>query len=819
MTPVGNPTYVYSLGFDTNGRPSFTLIAQTDENTAGSVGTGPPTITTFDNQPGTAILWVMDTNGLRAYNAVPSNGRMTRIIVPTTGGLSKFSRVAFGNGRYYTTGFNGAVMAFGAPVAVPLNCTSPIEFGSVPIGTKKTLDVSCTANIAITSITGLTIGKTMYQASNTSLPKGAIKAGATFTFPVTFNLTDYVLDSGSTSSPSVSPGVMSAALIIYSKHAVKGYSAQQSIGLTGAIVSPNAWLSISPLQVTFSPLVVGSAASDGGSTSTFIVQNTGQAAMKILGYAFSKDSSGTGYTNVTFGSPTSLDSDGYFTTTNLPAINAMFSPGEALTVAVTFDTAVTGSFGSILTIFTNGGARYIILSGTASTVPIALLEQATNEGGWVTIPDCPIPADGCVSQVDIGTLTTAGTILQTVRFTNNGGSNLEITKSKPPEGVILGAANPNTDFSEGLSIAPGNNLSAVVYFKPGSGALNADPVTYSAAWTLNTNDLTWGVHTINFTGTLAPAIVGPLLADGTPRFRWLGCFTDGNAARIETQTFTNVNNTNGMCQQQGLTGNAAFAGTEFKNQCWIGSNIPPISAQVADSKCANYACAGDASQWCGGVGGFLALYYDSVKFDPVKRQLIGSPPSSSSSVPVSSSSRSSTTGSSPSSLPLPTSTSLFSTSQSLSTSSSQSSISTSIVVQITSSTTSSLVSSSSSSSQSSSQTLSSSSSSLASISTAQTSLSSASSSTALTSSTHVSSTSSPFSTSLSTSAPSATVSKGPTPSTIGSYSYIGCRSDNTTIRTLVGKKKSSTADMTLENCAGNCTGYNFFGVEYGAECE
>ncbi|KAK0125522.1 hypothetical protein ONS96_009359 [Cadophora gregata f. sp. sojae] len=783
VTPVGNPTYVYSLGFDTNGRPSFTLVAQTDENTAGSVGTGPPTITTYDNQPGTAILWIMDTNGVRAYYAVPVDGKMIRIPISAAYGMTKFSRVSFGNGRYYVTGFNGQIMGYGAPVAVPLNCTSPVEFGSVAIGTTKTMTISCTSLIAITKIQGLTIGKTMYTALNSSLPQGALAAGARFSFPVSFNLSSYVLTSGSTSSPTVSPGVLSSAMFIYTKNAIAGYSSQQSIGLTGTIVSPNPWLSISPLQVTFNGIVIGSSASEGGSSSTFIIQNTGQAEMTILGYAFSVDSSSTVYTNVTLGSPTNLDAKGYFNAQGLPALGAVFNPGESLTVGITFDTTATGSFYSILTVFTTGGTRYIILAGTASTVPVALLEQSTNEGGWITVPNCPIPSEGCTTQVDIGTLSTAGTILQTVRFTNNGGSNLEITKSKPPEGVILGAANPNTDFSEGLTIAPGKNLSAVVYFKPNSGALNADPITYSAAWTLNTNDLTWGVHVVNFTGTLAPARVGPLLPDGSSRFRWLGCFVDNNAARIETKMINNAANTNGLCQEQALTAGSPFAGTEFKTQCWSGAVIPSVSLQVADLKCANYACPGDSSQWCGGNGGFLALYYDSLKFDPATRQMIGSTSSASTVSGSTSSASSSRTVSS--SVPSASST-LTSKTQTPATLSSSSATSSLVSTQTT------------------------------------TSSGTSSSSSALSSQSSGSGTATPTSSSsdISSKASSAIpVPTGPSiPAVIGSYTYKDCRSDNTTIRTLVGMKKSSTKDMTLEFCMGNCTGYNYFGVEYGAEC-
>jgi iron transport multicopper oxidase len=292
--------------------------------------------------------------------------------------------------------------------------------------------LNCTANIAITKIVDLSIASSVFQAQNSSLPTGSLKAGATFSFPVTFNLTAYVVNSGSSSAPSVKPGVQSTALTVYTQNGVTGYSTQQSVSLTGTAASQSPWLSISPLQVNFPEVVIGSAAGAGGSFSTFFVQNIGKADLTIIsGYAFSKNQSGP-YTNVTFRGTTTLDANGYFTTQNLPAVGTVIQPDGSITISASFNTTKVGNFYSILAIYSNGGSAYVILSGTANTLPMALLEQSTNEGGWVTIPDCAVPSDGCTAQVDIGTLQGTGSLLQTIRLTNNGGSDLTITKSKPP---------------------------------------------------------------------------------------------------------------------------------------------------------------------------------------------------------------------------------------------------------------------------------------------------------------------------------------------------------------------------------------------------
>ena len=52
---------------------------------------------------------------------------------------------------------------------------------------------------------------------------------------------------------------------------------------------------------------------------------------------------------------------------------------------------------------------------------------------------------------------------------------------------------------------------------------------------------------------------------------------------------------------------------------------------------------------------------------------------------------------------------------------------------------------------------------------------------------------------------------------VGDYNYAGCYTEGTSGRAL-GAKALATSDMTIENCASNCTGYTYFGVEFGNEC-
>lgn len=52
-TPVGYPTYAYKLGFDGSGVPVFTQAGVSKEVSAGRVGIGVPTVTTFQGKSGT----------------------------------------------------------------------------------------------------------------------------------------------------------------------------------------------------------------------------------------------------------------------------------------------------------------------------------------------------------------------------------------------------------------------------------------------------------------------------------------------------------------------------------------------------------------------------------------------------------------------------------------------------------------------------------------------------------------------------------------------------------------------------------------------
>ncbi|KAL8900665.1 MAG: hypothetical protein Q9207_005582 [Kuettlingeria erythrocarpa] len=529
FTPVGYPTLAYKVGLDQRGSPLFSKVGQSLDASAGRVGVGVPTVTTYKGQPGTGIVWVTDVDGgLKAYKAVPdASGNLIRINIPPTGGLNKFQRPAFGDGRLYVTNSNAAVICMGSPVSIPLNCTGPVDFGDVTIGTTKTLSLECTALIPITKINGITIGDATFQASNASLPQGSLAQGATFSFPVVWNLTQTTIkDASGASFSSVSPGVKTSSLVISTTNGVAQYSNSLPITLQGNEVSQAPFLSFSPPEVDFGGIVVGSSGSATGLDSAFIIGNIGSSPLEITGYAWTgtdmdDGAGGPTLSNVTQTQGGSKIGEG-FTSSDLPAVGSTVAAGQSLTVPLNFNSAKVGNYQSVFTIWTNGGSKYVLLTGSATTAPIAKLAVETSEGGW--------DPSGIM---DFGTVQAGITATRRLRICNVGGSPLMITKSKPPVQAELRAENPTLDLHEGQSIPPSECAYALIDIAAAPQAPNNPPHDVSDVWVLNTDDLSFGVHEVEIRATIVTRQVGPAYSNGTAQYTYLGCYSDLNPRQLQ----------------------------------------------------------------------------------------------------------------------------------------------------------------------------------------------------------------------------------------------------------------------------------------------
>ncbi|KAK6525361.1 hypothetical protein TWF694_005500 [Orbilia ellipsospora] len=605
-------TVVYGFGKDSNGNPIFTQVGMTAELNAGRVGTGIPTITSMNGQTGTGILWLTDIdNGLRAWNAVPNNdGSMTRLNLPPVTYAGKWQRPAFGNGKVYVAGSNGKITCLGAPINLPLTCTD-VNFGDVTIGTAKTMNVSCQANIAINSFKGLNISPGKYfQASNSSVTGTSLAVGKNVTIPVTLNLT----------TAGFTPGSITSSLQIMTNNGVTGYSSQQPVSLSANLISSNAFLQLQPQEVSFGGVVWNSSQQQDGIASSMYIKNTGTKPLVILNYAYT-NTSVDDIDESTMWTYLSAPKSGSYWYINdgfeaaFPNPGSTVAPGVSVAVELEFQPTQIGDFSTWVAVNTSAGYAIVAMSGTSSTAPIAVLGLETEEGGVSNTLSYDF------GNVYVGTVLTANIIIL-----NTGGSPLEITKSKPPAEPELYATHPGDDFAEGQLILAGGNATGGVAFAPFVTTLvNTEPEFYTAAWTLNTDGENFGgPYSVNFTGTIITQQVGPLYQNGSAIYKYLGCFADGtNGTRIAPNKWAyQGRNQNGLCQTTCFNNGYAFALTEYVYECWCGNSVPLPSLKNDDSKC-NTPCAGAVNQTCGGTNGYASSWYNSQRYNPTTNLLDG----------------------------------------------------------------------------------------------------------------------------------------------------------------------------------------------------
>lgn len=518
---------------------------------------------------------------------------------------------------------NGRVICLGSPVSLPLNCSQPVNFGDVSVGSTATVTVNCTALIAITKVNGLSTLDPTFQASNASLPQGSLNAGDTFSFPVTWNLTQAAIkDAQNASFGSVSPGVKSTSLTIYTTNAVAKYSNSLPISLQGNEVSNKPFLSVSPTEVDFGGLVIGSSGAPTGLDSAFIITNAGQQALTITGYGYTADlDPPVQYTNITKNGTDSIIGIG-FTSSDLPAVGSVFNPGQSLTVPANFKASTVGNYQSILQIWANGGTQYVLFTASATTAPIAELTVETSEGGW--------DPSGIMN---FGQVLAGNTVTRRIRICNKGGSALMVTKSKPPIQPELRAENPTSDLHEGQYIPVNTCAYGPIDIAAAPETANTAPHTVSDTWTLNTDDLSFGVHEVQVSATIVSRQLGPTNPDGTRRYQYLGCYADGSGRLLQKSYNLGSSNENGLCQQTCLQNGYRFAGTEYHVECWCGNN-PPLALKYTpeSAKKCTFGCANDTTQACGGDGTYLSLYYDASKYTPDCNAVPCSSSSSSSTV-------------------------------------------------------------------------------------------------------------------------------------------------------------------------------------------
>jgi iron transport multicopper oxidase len=265
-------------------------------------------------------------------------------------------------------------------------------------------------------------------------------------------------------------------LNIYTTNAVPQYSNLLPVSLQGNTVSQSAFFTISPPEVDFGGLVIGSDGATSGLSGSVILSNLGAQTMNFLGSAWTDNLDAQNgpvvFTNITNG-----DLGAGFTSSSLPQVGDIVGAGQSLTIPLTFHATATGAYSTFVQWWTTGGTGYLILTASGSTAPVANISVSTVEGGWNYYEPVTL---------DFGNVPAGTTQSKYIRICNSGGSTLTITKSKPPIQSELLAPNAGTDLHEAQTIAVNSCALGQVSIVAAPLGVNRLDHNVSDIWTLNT---------------------------------------------------------------------------------------------------------------------------------------------------------------------------------------------------------------------------------------------------------------------------------------------------------------------------------------------
>lgn len=570
VTPVGNPTYAFKFGQTADGNPIFTEAGRTAESAAGRQGVGHSSITTMNGEPGTGILWIVDVEGvtLRAYGTVPVDGVLPTYRLLNSDSQSKFSRPAFGNGKVYVTSSTGYISAFGSPVNMPLNCSSPIEAGTVGIGNSSVVGVTCVA-LAPVQVDSVDLDS-LNNFSVLDLP----------TFPVTMEIGNKISFKSNFTPKSVGP--LSTNINIRSTNlATQKFALNTPVVIRGKAISQKPVLKIQPNVLAFGELITGGEPS----SLSFAINNAGLSPLEITSYKWSYNSS-----SGPFFTPNTTATVEAFTFTHLPSVGGAVPAESEQVVTVLLNPPSDGKWQLFLIIGTNGGTITVGMFGTSGGTAKAKLEWQLSNGTWIEYNNASFVFEN-------GTFRGQQQFRK-MRLTNIGGTTLTTTVSKPPISGPLAATNALGSIAEGSQLTPGKFEEATIICSPPKGQVNIDPELLTTVWTLNNNDPSFGKHVIKFECTAKSPQVWETDENGQAYHRYIGCYQDGDPIRrMDTIGHSTDTNTNLECMRSCAkkgSGVWPFVATEYHRECWCGTRLPP--KKVPDSQC-NFLCSGDYNQY------------------------------------------------------------------------------------------------------------------------------------------------------------------------------------------------------------------------------
>jgi len=417
----------YQYGLDGSGKPSLNLVGTSSDSFG--FGTSAPVITSNGTTSGTALLWtVWSPDG---------------------------------------TGVGAQLRAYNP---VPVNGKMQLVWSS-PVGTASKFNLPGVAGNRI--YVGTRTGAVMGYGAPVSSPV----TGPSPTFPAT------VIGQSSTQTVTLTA---SAAATVTAISTSGPFSAGAPSKTLPASLATGGTMTV---PVTFNPTTAGASGGSltvttSGGTTAIPLTGEGQVSgpnltSSTLGVSFggippgqqsgqSVSFANNGSQPLTIGSVTAPNAP--FSVTGAPAAGAVLQPGQQVVVNVVFSPTVNGNFEDDLIVASNGGTIDVAVTGSSnSPAYLQITPMSTNYGSTA-----------------VGTSVT-----KTFTITNTGGSNLTISKSKPP---VLGPFTATTTLPEGTTMQPGQSFTESVTFTPTAVGGTTD------GWVITASD-GQGVRTVQFTGT------------------------------------------------------------------------------------------------------------------------------------------------------------------------------------------------------------------------------------------------------------------------------------------------------------------------------
>jgi hypothetical protein len=319
---VENAGFLRALKYGVNGSGLPVLSSAATSSSTFGYTSGSPVVTSTGTTSGSAIVWVVYTDGstgangqLRAYDALPVAGQLHLRYSAPIGTAAKFAVPATDGNRVFVGTRDGKVFGFGRPTTGALT-SPPTDFGNVAVGATGTATVTVTATRTVT-----------ISAISTAAPFGTtapglpvtLNTGQTLSVPVRFIPT---ATGGATGSLSFSTDSGTVALDLH------GTGTQPGLGAT-----PSA-------------LAFGTVPTGAHKTISVSIVNTGTSAVTVTG---------------------STAPAAPFAATGFPANGSTIAAGASVAVSVTYTPTVAGNQTGSLSVTSNAGAVTVPISGTAVT--------------------------------------------------------------------------------------------------------------------------------------------------------------------------------------------------------------------------------------------------------------------------------------------------------------------------------------------------------------------------------------------------------------------------------------------------------------------